>query len=94
MSGTSSASGDTLNAPARALADLPLGYEYQPHIEPCEYQLSFPGKPTSVPRYFCVMSLRLRVKRILSPIAMGKSSCVCIDKSIADTLSDVKNLEL
>jgi hypothetical protein len=35
------------------------------------------------------------MKRILSPIAIGKPSCVCTDQSIADTLSDVeKNLNI
>ena len=70
MSGTASAWGDTSRAPAREAVISAFGDRVP--VSYCAKRTSadFSGKPSSIPRCFCVIPRMMRKKRIRSPIAI------------------------
>ena len=91
MSGTDNASGDTPRALAREAVRSAFGV-----LAPVSYCASrisadFSGKPSNIPRYFCVMPRIVRKKWILSPIAITVNSISTIVAfNIADMFKIVK----
>ena len=91
MSGTDRASGDTPKALAKETVKSAFGV-----LAPVSYCASrtsadFSGKPSSIPRYFCVMPRIVRKKWILSPIAITANSVSTVAAiNIADKFKIVK----
>ena len=83
MSGTDSASGETPSAPARLSVSSALGVLLPDSYCAIRMSAVFSGKPTTCPKYFCVIPRRLRKKRILSPIAIAQHSFMYCATSIA-----------
>ena len=83
MSGTDSASGETPNALARLSVSSALGVLLPDSYCAIRMSAVFSGKPTTCPKYFCVIPRRLRKKRILSPIAIAQHSFMYCATSIA-----------
>ena len=86
MSGTDNASGDTPNTLAKEAVRSAFGV-----LAPVSYCASrtsadFSGKPSSIPRYFCVMPRIVRKKWILSPIAITANS---ISTIVAINIADM-----
>ena len=78
MSGTDSASGETPSASARFSVSSALGVLLPDSYCAIRMSAVFSGKPTTCPKYFCVIPRRLRKNRILSPIAIAITLLVLI----------------
>ena len=83
MSGTDSASGEIPSASARFSVSSALGYLLPDSYCAIRMSAVFSGKPTTCPKYFCVIPRRLRKNRILSPIAIAQHSFMYCVISIA-----------